>query len=135
MRDDTLAALPAVEQRRLIGRKAVSPVELLQACIARIDALNPGVNALAATDFDRALAQARDHEPMSLRASSGIVGAVRQVADEEGVPLVDWEAWLRTGSQQTRWFTDNVHLQPDAHIALAKLATPTVKAAIAARSE
>lgn len=83
----------------------------------------------------RALAQARDHEPLSLRASSGIVGAVRQIADEEGVPLVDWEAWLRTGSQQTRWFTDNVHLQPDAHIALAKLATPTVKAAIAARSE
>ena len=47
----------------------------------------------------RALATARDHEPDSTRASSGIVAAVRQVADEEGIPLVDWEAWLRTGSR------------------------------------
>lgn len=83
----------------------------------------------------RALARARDLEPMSLRASSGIVGAVRQVADEEGVPLVDWEAWLRTGDQMSRWFTDNVHLQPDAHTALARLAAPTVKKAIEERGE
>ena len=81
----------------------------------------------------RALSYARDHEPFSLRASSGIVGAVRQVADEEDLPLVDWEAWLRTGDQQTRYFTDNVHLQPDAHKALAKLMAPAVKAAIKAR--
>lgn len=83
----------------------------------------------------RALARARDQEPMSLRASSGIVGAVRQIADEEGVPLVDWEAWLRTGDQMSRWFTDNVHLQPNAHTALGKLAAPVVKQAIEDRGK
>ena len=44
-RDDTLVALSAVAMRRLIGNKQVSPVELMQACIARSEALNPGVNA------------------------------------------------------------------------------------------
>ena len=83
----------------------------------------------------RALAAARDLEPASTRASSGIVAAVRQVADEEEIPLVDWEAWLRTGTRQSQWFTDNVHLQPQAHVALAKLAAPTVKEAIAARRD
>ena len=31
----------AVELRRLIGSKAISPVELLDACIARIERVNP----------------------------------------------------------------------------------------------
>ncbi|TMJ25394.1 MAG: amidase [Alphaproteobacteria bacterium] len=40
--------------RRRIGSKEISPVELLEAAIARIEALNPAVNAIAATDFARA---------------------------------------------------------------------------------
>jgi amidase len=59
---DEILALSAVQQRRLIGRRALSPVDLMQACIARIEALNPGVNAIAATDFDRAMATARQAE-------------------------------------------------------------------------
>jgi hypothetical protein len=35
-------------------RRQLSPVELMDACIARIEALNPAVNAIAATDFERA---------------------------------------------------------------------------------
>ncbi len=89
-RDVTLVALSAVEQRRLIGRKAVSPVELLQACIARIEALNPGVNALAATDFDRALAQARQAEDQVLRGEPlgllhGLPLGVKDLQDTAGL--------------------------------------------------
>src|SRR5215472_4267284 len=48
---DELLSLSSVEMRRRIGTKEVSPVELVEASIARIEALNPTVNAIAATDF------------------------------------------------------------------------------------
>jgi amidase len=51
---DALLALSAVELRRRIGTKEISPVKLLEASIARIEELNPAVNAIAATDFERA---------------------------------------------------------------------------------
>ena len=46
--------LSAVEARRLIGLKQLSPVELLDSCLARIEATNPAVNALVAIDADAA---------------------------------------------------------------------------------
>src|SRR6516162_8741764 len=51
---DELLSLSSVEMRRRIGTKEVSPVELVEASIARIEALNPTVNAIAATDFAHA---------------------------------------------------------------------------------
>ena len=59
MNPSDLIALPATELRRLIGARQLSPVELLDACIARIEAVNPLVNAVTATCFDRARAEAR----------------------------------------------------------------------------
>ncbi|WP_239986410.1 amidase family protein, partial [Pseudomonas congelans] len=44
----------ATELRALIGNKQLSPVELLDACIERIERLNPKINAFAATCFERA---------------------------------------------------------------------------------
>ena len=38
---DELVSLSSVEMRRRIGTKEVSPVELVEASIARIEALNP----------------------------------------------------------------------------------------------
>ena len=52
--DPTLVERSAVELRALIGSRRLSPVELLDACIARIESVNPAVNAVSATDFDRA---------------------------------------------------------------------------------
>ncbi len=60
--DDTLVGLTAVELRRLIGARQLSPVELLEACLARIEAVNPYINAVTATAFDRARAEAREAE-------------------------------------------------------------------------
>jgi amidase len=57
-----LVETSAVELRRLIGTKAISPVELLEACIARISSVNPHVNAVTATCFDRALIEAQAAE-------------------------------------------------------------------------
>jgi amidase len=51
---DDLVSRNAVELRRMIGAKEISPVELLDACIERIEAINPGVNAITATCYDAA---------------------------------------------------------------------------------
>jgi Asp-tRNA(Asn)/Glu-tRNA(Gln) amidotransferase A subunit family amidase len=51
--------LPAREARRLIGTKALSPLELLESCEQRIAEQNPRLNALVALDLDAARAAAR----------------------------------------------------------------------------
>ncbi|MGI4982890.1 MAG: amidase [Janthinobacterium lividum] len=63
----SLHSLSAVHARRLIGGKRISPVELLDDCIAQIEAINPAVNAIAATDFVRARASARVAEQAVMR--------------------------------------------------------------------
>jgi amidase len=60
--DEALVATSAVELRRLIGTRQISPVELVEACIARIEAINPFVNAVTATCYERARAEARRAE-------------------------------------------------------------------------
>ena len=62
MTSQDIVALPATELRRLIGARQLSPVELLDACIARIEAVNPYVNAVTATCFDRARTEAKAAE-------------------------------------------------------------------------
>ena len=47
-----LVDLTATEQRRLIGKREVSATELLDAHLARIEAVNPLVNAIVALDPD-----------------------------------------------------------------------------------
>ena len=62
MQNEDIVSLPATEMRRLIGARQLSPVELLDACIERIAQTNPYVNAVTATCFDRARAEARAAE-------------------------------------------------------------------------
>ena len=59
MTHDELLKLPARRLRALIGARRLSPVELMDACISRIEAINPAVNAIAATDFERARASGK----------------------------------------------------------------------------
>lgn len=54
--------LSAVEARRLIGTRELSPVELLDSCIDRIEAVNPTVNAMVTTCYERAREEARAAE-------------------------------------------------------------------------
>ncbi|MBU0891186.1 MAG: amidase, partial [Gammaproteobacteria bacterium] len=59
---NTLVELTANELRHRIGTREVSPVELLDACIERIEAVNPHVNAITATCYDRARSEAKAAE-------------------------------------------------------------------------
>ena len=55
---DTDAWLDATAQAELVARGDVSPAELVDAAIARIEALNPALNAVIHERFERARAEA-----------------------------------------------------------------------------
>ena len=87
---DELVALSAVELRRRIGARQLSPVELLDACLARIARINPAVNAVTATCFQRARREAeradaavRSGEPLG--PLHGLPLAVKDLEDTEGL--------------------------------------------------
>ena len=56
---DQFADLDAIAQAELVGQRRVSPLELVDAAIARIQALNPQLNAVIIPLFDQARAQAK----------------------------------------------------------------------------
>ena len=100
MRDDALVALSAIELRAAIGRRALSPVELLDACIARIEAIDPAVNAIAARDFERARAAARAAEAAVMRGDAlpplhGLPLGVKDLLDTEGLLSTSGNVGLR----------------------------------------
>src|SRR5689334_14660682 len=64
---EELLSLSAVELRRRVGTKEISPVELLDACIDRIERLNPAVNAITAVCYERARSEARAAEKAVLQ--------------------------------------------------------------------
>ena len=55
---EELAFLDATAQAELVRSKTVSPLELVDHAIARIEALNPKLNAVISTRFERARAEA-----------------------------------------------------------------------------
>ena len=85
-----LPELPAVALRRMIGAKEISPVELLEACISRIEALNPAVNAICATAFTRARVEAQAAEAAVLAGEPlgplhGLPVGIKDLQDTEGL--------------------------------------------------
>jgi amidase len=90
MAADDLLASSAVELRRRIGTKEISPVELLEAAIARIEALNPAVNAIAATAYGRARKEAKAAEAAALRGEPlgllhGLPTGIKDLHETEGL--------------------------------------------------
>ena len=60
---DDFALLDAVAQAELVRRREVAPIELVDAAIARIERLNPGLNAVVTTLYDEARRTARGSLP------------------------------------------------------------------------
>ncbi|MFT7648470.1 MAG: amidase [Candidatus Poriferisodalaceae bacterium] len=82
--------LGAVEARRLIGTGELSPVELVDACIAQRERIDPVVNAMVARCDERARAEAeRAAESVargdSLGALHGLPVAIKDLQPTEGV--------------------------------------------------
>ncbi|MGC4241639.1 MAG: amidase family protein [Herbaspirillum sp.] len=87
---DSLVEKTAVELRQLIGNKQVSPVELLDACIARIEDLNPHINAVTATCFERARKEARAAEQAVMDGAElgllhGLPIGIKDLEETEGL--------------------------------------------------
>ncbi len=85
-----LCDLSAVEARRLIGRKTLSPVELTDACIARIESVDGTVNAMVTRCFDRARSEAKAAEDAVMRGDElgtlhGLPLGVKDLNVTEGV--------------------------------------------------
>ena len=85
-----LCDLSAVESRRLIGAGELSPVALLEECIARIEAINPVINAVVAKDYDRAIREAVEaekavHDIKDLPPLHGIPIGIKDLNATEGL--------------------------------------------------
>jgi amidase len=84
--------LPAAEALRMFRARELSPVELMKAVIARVEAVDPMVNALCHRFFDRALDQARTAEARYMghgeppRALEGIPTAIKEEEPVAGEP-------------------------------------------------
>ena len=90
---DDLCFMPATEAAALIREKKLSPVELTSAVLARIEALEPKVNAFAALAADKTMADARRAEA-ALSQSGGELGplhgipvTIKDLASVEGLPF------------------------------------------------
>jgi Asp-tRNA(Asn)/Glu-tRNA(Gln) amidotransferase A subunit family amidase len=85
-----LCDLDAVEARHLIAAKQLSPVELLDSCIRRIETINPAVNAMVATCFERAREEAAAAEAAvahgePLGPLHGLPIGIKDLNDTEGL--------------------------------------------------
>lgn len=83
-----LAYLPATDALRLFRSRELSPVELLEAVIARAEETEPEINAFTETRFDEAIEQARAAEARYAkgepRALEGLPVALKEKVDVEG---------------------------------------------------
>jgi len=82
--------LSALEARALIGRRRLSPVDLLESCLARIEAVNPAINAFVVVDAERALLAARAAEAVVMRgeplgALHGLPVGIKDLEDTAGL--------------------------------------------------
>ena len=102
----------ATEARRLIGEKKLSPVDLLESCIKRIDEVNPAVNAIVTKAYETARLQAK--------AAHDAVQEGRPLGLLHGLPLVikDLNATkdIRT-TLGSPLFKDNVPSEDDSVVA------------------
>ncbi len=107
----------ATELRALIGNKQISPVELLDACIERIESFNPKINAFAATCFERARDEAVIAEQAVLQGKPlgllhGLPIGIKDLEETAGV--------LTTYGSQL--FRDNLPAQDNLFVARLRAA-------------
>ncbi len=108
---------PAFELAGMIRRHELKPSELMAATIARIEALNPRLNAFCATRFDEAMAEARGLDETIARGA--------QIGPLAGLPLGVKDLEDAAGMATTFGsvpFRDNVAAQDSVQVARLKAA-------------
>jgi Asp-tRNA(Asn)/Glu-tRNA(Gln) amidotransferase A subunit family amidase len=103
MEPTELCYLPATDLATLIRTRKVSPTEVADAFLTRIERVNPTINAYCTVTADRALAEAREVE--------AALGRGESVGPLAGVPMSIKDLLLTKGIRTTRGsllYADNV---------------------------
>lgn len=103
--------LSAISARRLIGQKALSPVELLESCLGRIEATNGALNAFVAFDTERARHAAKAAEARQMKGDS--------LGPLHGLPIGVKDLEVTRGLRTTwgsRLFKDHVPEADEPHV-------------------
>jgi len=128
MPGDDIAYLSAQELTALYRRRALSPVEVAQALFARLDVLQPKINAFCVVDRDGALAAARLSErrwrtTQPLSPIDGVPATIKDLMLMRGLPT-------RRGSHLTENVPDSedtpgvARLKEAGAVILGKTTTP-----------
>ncbi|SAI68129.1 amidase [Bordetella ansorpii] len=136
--NSSLVGLDAIELRRLIGTRQVSPVELLEACIERIAAINPYINAVTATAYERARAEARAAEQAVMRGDAlgllhGLPMGVKDLEPTAGL-LTTYGSAIHRGNVPTQDVTLVARLRQAGAIVTAKTNVPEMGAGANSRN-
>jgi Asp-tRNA(Asn)/Glu-tRNA(Gln) amidotransferase A subunit family amidase len=101
MNANDLCFTPATELGRMIRAKEISPVEIAETVLRRLDRLNPSLNAFLTPTHDRAMADARASEARALRGD--LIGPL------DGIPysLKDLEATAGIRTTYGNKWTEN----------------------------
>lgn len=99
----------AMELAQMVARREISPVELVDAHIAQIEAVNPSLNAVVATRYAQARREARAAEqqvmdtadPRSLPPLLGLPYTTKEYIMAEGMPLTAG-VWRRRRARADR---------------------------------
>jgi amidase len=115
--DLDLAYSPATELRRLIRDREISPVELVERTLRRIEQVNPVVNAYCTVAAEQALAVARQAE--------GTIARGEALGPLHGIPVAIKDMALTAGIRTTfgsRLFADHVPTEDSLEVARLKQA-------------
>jgi amidase len=120
--------LSALEARRLIGTRKLSPVELLDSCMKRIAATNPAINAFVAMDEERARDDARLAEEWvtsgeTLGPLHGLPIGVKDLQATEGLRTT-WGSLIYKDHVPTEDETSVANVRAAGGIILGKTNTP-----------
>src|SRR5713226_8686491 len=128
---DDLCWMPASEMAPAIRRRKLSPVEVMKAVLARIERLNPRLNAFVTLTADQALKDARAAERAVMKKGATL-------GPLHGVPFSTKDLVITKGVRTTfgtRLFADNVpaedapmveRMRAAGAIQLGKTNTPTM---------
>lgn len=128
MSDLDLCYLPAHEALRRFKARELSPVELMEAVIARAEAVKDPVNAFTYTHFDEAMDQARKAEAKyargaRTRALEGLPIGIKDESEIKGKPTSSGSLILKDHiADQTS--TNNARIMAAGGIIHARTATP-----------
>jgi amidase len=91
-----LAALDVIAQADLVARRELKPVELVEAAIERVEALNPTLNAVITTAYDQALAAAATMTADGAQPYAGVPFLLKDlIVEAEGMRFTEGSNFLR----------------------------------------